>query len=78
MCENDVITASDIAAVLPVEPSPAKPFVLKESEDPTLSNLQKRQIVEVLSRASSRKEAAEMLGISKTTLWRKCKALGLE
>lgn len=78
LCENDVITASDIAAVLPVEPSPAKPFVLKESEDPTLSNLQKRQIVEVLSRASSRKEAAEMLGISKTTLWRKCKALGLE
>lgn len=78
LCESDIITASDIAAVLPIEPSVKKPFVLQESEQSTLSNLQKRQILEVLSRASSRKEAAEMLGISKTTLWRKCKELGVD
>ncbi len=78
LCENDIITSLDIAAVLSIEPRITKPVALQESEDPTLSNLQKRQILEVLSRASSRKEAAEILGISKTTLWRKCKELGLD
>ena len=78
LCESDGITGADIAAVLPIEQTMQKPFVLQESDDPTLSNLQKRQIIEVLARTSSRKEAAEMLGISKTTLWRKCKELGLE
>ena len=78
LCESDRITGADVAAVLPIEQTVRKPFVLMESGDPSLSNLQKRQISEVLSRAKSRKEAAEMLGISKTTLWRKCKELGLE
>ena len=78
LCETDLITAADVAAVLPMEQTIHKPFVLQESEDPTLMNLQKRQIREVLSRAKSRKEAAEILGISKTTLWRKCKEMGLE
>ena len=78
LCESDRIAGADVAAVLPIEPAVRKPFVLMESGDPTLSSLQKRQIAEVLSRAKNRKEAAEMLGISKTTLWRKCKELGLE
>ena len=77
LCESELIEASDVDAILPVEQINKKPFVLQESDDPTLGNLQKRQIIEVLSRTSSRKEAAEMLGISKTTLWRKCKELGL-
>jgi len=78
LCENDVITVPDVAAVLPAEQAERKPLLPPENGDPTLSSLQKRQITEVLSRAKSRKEAAEMLGISKTTLWRKCKELGLE
>ena len=78
LCENDIITAADIAAVLPREQAIRKPLMLQESDDPTLSGLQKRQIMEVLARSKSRKEAAEALGISKTTLWRKCKELGLE
>ena len=78
LCESDLITAADIAAVLPMEQPARKPFVLQQNDDPTLSSLQKRQIMEVLSRSKSRKEAAETLGISKTTLWRKCKELGLE
>ena len=78
LCENDVITAADLAAVLPIGPVDENPFVSQESGDFTLRRLQKRQIAEALSRASSRKEAAEMLGISKSTLWRKCKDMGLE
>lgn len=78
LCENDIITANDIAAVLPIDQNIVKSFVPQEDEYPTLSNLQRRQIMDAISRASSRKEAAEMLGISKTTLWRKCKELGLE
>lgn len=77
LCEDDLITGADITAVLPLPHGSPKPFVLQANDDPTLSNLQKRQIMEVLARTSSRKEAAEMLGISKTTLWRKCKELGL-
>ena len=44
----------------------------------TLKGLQQKHFEEVLARAGSRAEAARMLGISKTTLWRKCKELGLE
>lgn len=78
LSESSFITAADVDAVLPLEQAAQKPFVLQESDDPTLSSLQKRQIMEVLAHSKSRKEAAEMLGISKTTLWRKCKELGLE
>ena len=78
LCESDLIVAADVDAVLPVEPPARKPFVLRQDDNPTLNSLQKRQIVEVLARSKSRKEAAEILGISKTTLWRKCKEMGLE
>lgn len=78
LSESDIITVADLNAVLPLEEAVKKPFALRESGDPTLSSLQKRQIMEVLAHSKSRKEAAETLGISKTTLWRKCKEFGLE
>ena len=78
LSEIDLITAGDVEAVLPMEQPARKPFVLKQDSDSTLNSLQKQQIMEVLARSKSRKEAAEALGISKTTLWRKCKEMGLE
>ena len=79
LCEGTEVTAGDMTMLLPSEHPKQKPVLIPDgSEDPSLKNLQRRQIEEVLARASSRKEAAEMLGISKTTLWRKCKELGLE
>lgn len=43
-----------------------------------LKQAEQEMICEALQKcAGSRKEAAEMLGISTTTLWRKCKAMGL-
>ena len=78
LCEGSVITADDIASVLPVETAYSKPLVPQDQDDSSLDGLQKRQIIDVLSRASSRKEAAGMLGISKTTLWRRCRELGLD
>jgi len=78
LCEREIITAADVAAVLPLERGGSEPAVLSDGSSPSLSGLQKRQITEVLARAKSRKEAAEILGISKTTLWRKCKELGLD
>ena len=78
LCENDIITVADIATVLPINTAVQERLVAQEGSDLTLRRLQKRQIAEALARASSRKEAAEMLGISKSTLWRKCKEMGLE
>ena len=78
LCESDVITAQDIDSVLPGGQAPSRAFLLRDTESATLGSLQKRQIMDVLARAQSRKEAAEILGISKTTLWRKCKELGLD
>ena len=78
LCESDMILAADADAVLPVEQNARTPFVLQHDDDPSLNSLQKRQITEVLAHCKNRKEAAEMLGISKTTLWRKCKEFGLE
>ena len=78
LCESDIITGTDVAVVLPTEQAGRKPFVIEKNDDPTLSSVQKRQIMEVLAHTKTRKEAAETLGISKTTLWRKCKELKLE
>lgn len=78
LCEGDQITGEDVVAVLHLPSVSQKAFALQNGSDPSLSGLQKRQIIEVLARTSSRKEAAEILGISKTTLWRKCKEFGLE
>lgn len=87
LCENSIITLEDVNNILPNPGSGriqrASPSTFqKPSSDggdasDSLEALEKHQILEVLSRTASRKEAAELLGISKTTLWRKCKALGI-
>ena len=78
LCESSIVAGADIAAVLPMEQAVQVPVQTQKYDSPALSVLEKRQIMEVLSRAKSRKEAAELLGISKSTLWRKCKEFGLE
>ena len=78
LSEIDLISARDVDAVLPMDPPARRPAAPRQDDAPTLSSLQRRQIVEVLSHSKSRKEAAEILGISKTTLWRKCKEMGIE
>ena len=78
LSEGESITVADVEAVLPTERVPKAPLMAPDTSKPsTLSGLEKQQILDVLARTSSRKEAAELLGISKTTLWRKCKELGL-
>ena len=77
LCESDTITAAEVDAVLPNRQATDHQTDLYGSDDPSLNSLQMRQIAEVLSRTSSRKEASEILGISKSTLWRKCKEYGL-
>lgn len=78
--EGEKILPSDIAAVLPAERKRETPPLAEATEvkAPSLKSLQRRQIAEVLAKTGSKKEAAEILGISKTTLWRKCRELGLE
>ena len=80
LCEGDTISTEDILAVLPVRrkaTAPVAPEADAGINDASLRDLTRRRIVEVLERARSRQEAAELLGISKTTLWRKCKEYGL-
>lgn len=78
LCDSGQISGEDVTAALHLPLVSGKMLELETSIDPSLSGLQKRQIIEVLSRTSSRKEAAAVLGISKTTLWRKCKEFGLD
>lgn len=78
LCESNEISGMDVDAVLPAGNVLKKTIPGQQQLDPTLSGMEKRQIIEVLARAKSRKEAAEILGISKTTLWRRCRELGLE
>ena len=78
LCEGDIVSGEDVTMVLPEEFGLSRSMPLTETGMPTLRNLQKQQIAEVLARAASRQEAARILGISKTTLWRKCKEMGLE
>lgn len=78
LCNGDRINGEDVAAALHLPSVANAGFAIQANGDPSLSGLQKRQITEVLARTSSKKEAAAILGISKTTLWRRCKELGLE
>ena len=81
LSDSATVTAGDIAEVLPVPRPAAAPVPGPAPEAPpegeSLSGLRRRQILEALAGTSSRKEAAERLGISKTTLWRRCRELGL-
>ena len=79
LCENDTINVSDVESVLPMMGHGGKQLTLVavNGGDSSLSQLNKQQIIDVLSRTASRKEAAQILGISKSTLWRKCKEFGL-
>lgn len=77
LCEGNQITAEDI--LVAISDTSEKPSALPvPAANVTLDELERQQIEEVLARGVSRKEAAQMLGISKTTLWRRCKELGIE
>ena len=84
LCETDTITAQEMEACLPFSIAPPPPAPPEDPAAPrdiaggTLESLEQRRIREVLATAKSRKKAAEILGISKTTLWRRCKELGIE
>lgn len=79
LCETERIEVEDMRMILPAQPQDGQsaPAPAMSSENVNLDDLEKRQIVEVLARTSSRKEAAKILGISKTTLWRRCREFGL-
>ncbi len=80
LSEGAQVNTEDILSVLPIhrkariDPPSGLPQDLPGA---SLKDLTHRQIAEVLARTKSRQEAADMLGISKTTLWRKCKEYGL-
>jgi PAS domain S-box-containing protein len=79
LCESDEILPKDIAFILPSARKRERASRLTaEDENASLKHMQRRRISEVLTNASSKKEAAEILGISKTTLWRKCKEFDLQ
>lgn len=77
LCESDVVNAEDIEMVLPRQ-NQSEPVPVFAPDCSDLKELSRQQILRVLSSTDSRKAAAEMLGISKTTLWRKCKQYGIE
>ena len=76
LCESDRVEAADIRMVLPIaHPVSQEP---RQTICTDLEEMSRLQIIDVLSKTNSRKEAAELLGISKTTLWRKCKEFGIQ
>ena len=78
LCETDTVQPEDLAMIFPGETPPPAVFAPTGTPaDTRLSSLEKQQILEVLAHSASRREAAEKLGISKTTLWRKCREFGL-
>ena len=81
LSEGSTITEEDMVSVVSVLRSSVAdiPAPLPSTEaNTTLSSLEAQRIRQVLSQTKNRGEAAMRLGISKTTLWRRCKELGLE
>ena len=84
MCEEDEITAADLSAALPAgradaaagRPEGTRPLPEKAAAD-SLREMERERIRQVVSRTASRQEAAELLGISRATLWRRCRELGI-
>ena len=80
LCEENEISRADLAAALPARyaQKPETPRALPEkAPGDSLREMEKERIREVVSRTASRQEAAELLGISRATLWRKCRELGI-
>lgn len=78
LSEGESVTARDVDDVLPREIAGADaPSAPASPSGSSLEALSRQRIIEVLNKTASRREAAELLGISKTTLWRRCRELGI-
>ncbi|TNE88189.1 MAG: AAA family ATPase [Deltaproteobacteria bacterium] len=72
--EGDVLTLDELTPELRGEPPPAEPVEL----EPTLADQERSRILSALAETGGKRaEAAEALGMSRTTLWRKIRELGL-
>lgn len=88
LANGDEITAADVEKVLDYDlaaavkqsfPREKKQAGMFPAGTPALSSLEKEVILSALAQTGQNKtKAAEMLGISRTTLWRKIKELHLE
>jgi DNA-binding NtrC family response regulator len=78
LAKGSVLTPEDLAPehTLPVPSAPdASPHLLNEA----IREVERRYLQEILQRVGGQRiRAAEMLGISRKTLWKKMKTLGLE
>jgi two-component system response regulator AtoC len=72
--EGPVLTLDELTPELRGEPPPPEPVSLQ----PTLADEERRRILAALAASGGhRAAAAEALGMSRTTLWRKIRELGL-
>ena len=70
LCEGSVVTPEALHAVLPTRSAGSETATGGAMR---LNDMERQRIIEAVARTRNRKEAAALLGISKTTLWRKCK-----
>lgn len=77
LCSTTFITLGDVKNVLPQKEAPQEEQV---AAVPTISlrDKERQKIMDTLLIAKTKKEAADMLGLSKTTLWRKIREYGIE
>ncbi len=81
LCEADTISEEDMRSVLPRQPAKvdqaqAIPPPLSDIAD-NIDEMRRRRLWETIASTPNRAEAAKRLGISKTTLWRRCRELGI-
>ena len=80
LCETGEITAEDMASALPAGREEQRQAMAVQTSAPacaSLGEMERERIIQVLSTGVSRGEAAALLGISPTTLWRRCRQYGL-